>query len=127
MRLTTVVYTTLELRLARLSRRCLSFQPGRAISVPRFVDVMASFSQRKGIHPMQKLLQKEGIDDELRNSLWSVLHGVIYETYSNSSYKPMDLEIDALFTKYWLFYFKLPSDTKPVLFRCAETRPYLLF
>jgi hypothetical protein len=74
---------------------------------------MASFSQRKGIHPMQKLVQKESIDDELRNSLWSVLHGLIYKKYTYRPYAPPDQDIEGLLTRYWLFYFKLPSDTQP--------------
>jgi hypothetical protein len=32
---------------------------------------MALFSQRMGIRPMQKAIQRESMDEELRNSLWN--------------------------------------------------------
>ena len=34
---------------------------------------MILFSQREGITPLQKELQRESIDDELRNRLWNIL------------------------------------------------------
>jgi AbiJ N-terminal domain 4 len=74
---------------------------------------MALFSQRKGIHPMQKAVQKDSIDNELRNSLWSALYGFIYRNYTYSNYDPVSANIRTLFNQYWLSYFKLPSDSQP--------------
>jgi len=36
---------------------------------------MTLFSQRQGYTPIEKALQRESIDDELRNQLWNNLTG----------------------------------------------------
>jgi len=74
---------------------------------------MPLFSQRKGIRPMRKAVQKDSIDKELRNSLWSALCELIYRKYAYSHYDPVSQEIKTLFNQYWLSYFKLPSDNQP--------------
>lgn len=39
------------------------------------------FSQRIGLSPATKLAQRESIDDELRNSLWSLLTLFYWNSY----------------------------------------------
>ena len=74
---------------------------------------MTLFSQRKGILPMQKKVQKGGIDAELRNSLWTALYELIYKNYDDPRWDPTSQNIASLFDQYWWGYFKLPSDNQP--------------
>jgi hypothetical protein len=74
---------------------------------------MPSFSQRKGIKPLEKSFQKEAIDSELRNSLWSVLYELIYKNWDDPRWDSTSQKIENLFNEYWWFYFKRPSDNRP--------------
>jgi len=77
---------------------------------------MALFSQRKKIMPMMKAIQKESIDDDLKNKLWSAINIAIWECW-----EPVGIihrsegakSIDALLRVIWVIYFKLPIDTLP--------------
>lgn len=73
---------------------------------------MALFSQRKGIKPLKKEFQREEIDTELRNRLWSALQLVIWNKH-DSGYRLDIEEIDLLLDVFWLHFFKLPLDTRP--------------
>ena len=42
---------------------------------------MALFSQRAGIRPLNKVIQRESIDDELRNALWTAFHDIFVNAY----------------------------------------------
>ena len=78
---------------------------------------MPSYSQRKGIVPLQKLIQRESIDDDLRNGLWSALDIVLWRHWSEESYgykSPATNVVENLFGSIWLFFFKKPSDTQPL-------------
>jgi hypothetical protein len=81
---------------------------------------MTLFSQRKGIRPMQKKVQKGGIDAELRNSLWTALYELIYKKYEDPRWDPTSQNIASLFDQYWWGYFKLPSDNQPDYHRALE-------
>ena len=35
---------------------------------------MQFFSQRKGLKPIKSIVQKDSMDDDLKNGLWNVLH-----------------------------------------------------
>jgi hypothetical protein len=70
---------------------------------------MASFSQRHGLKPMQKALQVEAVDLDLRNALWTAFDTVYCRTSS-----PTREQLNQLLTRFWLHYFKQPSDTRPV-------------
>jgi hypothetical protein len=78
---------------------------------------MALFSQRKGLRPMQKTLQFESIDIELRNRLWSALKITIWDHWSapdNTGFKDSETElVETLITNLWLHHFKRPIDTIP--------------
>jgi hypothetical protein len=81
---------------------------------------MTLFSQRKGIRPMEKKVQKGGIDTELRNSLWTALYKFIYKNYDDPRWDPTSQNIASLFDQYWWGYFKLPSDNQPDYHRALE-------
>lgn len=76
------------------------------------------FSQRLGISPVEKAIQRESMDDELRNSLWSLIQGVYWDNYQctrSAMYGRSDFvkgsNLNPLITKLWLNYFKQPIDT----------------
>lgn len=77
---------------------------------------MSLFSQRKGIRPLQKALQRESIDTELRNRLWSALQLAVFDHWSpwRHGYQEPDAQrVEFLVKLYWLHYFKQPLDTIP--------------
>lgn len=78
---------------------------------------MSLFSQRKGIRPLQKSIQRESMDIELKNRLWSGLKIAVYDKWRAPDFREYQSEdgkkIDFLMKIYWLHYFKLPIDTIP--------------
>ncbi|VVS90992.1 AbiJ-NTD4 domain-containing protein [Desulfoluna spongiiphila] len=81
------------------------------------------FSQRIGISPIEKILQKDSIDSELRNSLWSALSLCYWDTFNRPKYvigKRGDFisesNLRGLFLKLWVHFFKEPSDTIPTYY-----------
>jgi hypothetical protein len=72
---------------------------------------MTLFSQRKGITPLKKEFQRESMDIELRNRLWSVLKITVWDKYSEQEYNREIVHgiLDAI----WFNYFKIPLDTRP--------------
>lgn len=82
------------------------------------------FSQRMRIKPAEKILQKDGMDDDLRNSLWSLLTSFYWDTFNKEKFGQMGYRLDyiagsnlqELFTDLWLHYFKKPTDTIPRMF-----------
>jgi len=83
---------------------------------------MALFSQRKGIRPLTKAIQRDDIDDELRNSLWSALFEIIFKKWQPYAYTwtPDSREINGLIDQYWISYFKRPTDTQPHFGKALE-------
>ena len=75
-----------------------------------------NFSQRMGLEPATKLLQKDSMDSELRNSLWNVfrlcmIHPHVQEwEWSGSSHAGSSA---TLFVNLWLHFFKDRLDTLP--------------
>ncbi len=78
---------------------------------------MPLFSQRKGIQPLQKAIQREDADEELRNRLWNVLQISIWESFTEPvAWRGTTRDthdILHLCQKIWHNYFKLPLDTLP--------------
>ena len=78
---------------------------------------MSLFSHRKGIRPLQKAVQREAIDGELRNRLWSALELAVWRRWTGpASYgyqEPDPAAIDLLMDLIWLSLFKKPLDTVP--------------
>jgi len=88
------------------------------------------FSQRHGYTPIKSIVQIEGIDDELRNGLWSTLKVHYWDTISRSSFSdsylrssysgsryflsdPENSNLAKLCQDLWLHFFKFPLDTLP--------------
>ncbi|BCA79290.1 hypothetical protein [Desulfuromonas sp. AOP6] len=76
------------------------------------------FSQRQGITPKNKLVQKEAIDDDLRNGLWSLIKIYYWDRYDrdrHSMYGRCDYvdgsNMEHLFFSFYFHYFKMPTDT----------------
>ena len=86
---------------------------------------MELFSHKYGYKPIKSIMQVKSIDEDLRNSLWNVVH--IY--YLSSLELRYDLEatpnakMRILCIFLWRDYFKEPIDTIPVM--CAEAIKYL--
>lgn len=67
------------------------------------------FSERLGYKSIREQLQIESIDNDLRNSLWSVFLDSFFNDLSNYGY-----QLDALYYYHralWFNFFKLPLDT----------------
>jgi len=74
------------------------------------------FSERYGYKPVRDIIQKESIDDSLKNGLWSVFHSYIWnriEHGHNQSSFTRNSNIYSLVESYWLNLFKNPTDTIP--------------
>ena len=80
---------------------------------------MALFSQRVGIRPLTKVIQRESIDDDLRNALWTSFHETFVTTYTYeewsgvSRHYPLREELNSWGYVLWTRFCKHPSDTKP--------------
>lgn len=92
------------------------------------------FSQRKGFKSFKDAIQKNDVDEELRNGLWNVFHVCLW---SNIKYNTRGLydaatirgsNLHLLFDQYWHSYFKRPLDTLPEFFEEAHQiiRKYFL-
>jgi AbiJ N-terminal domain 4 len=76
------------------------------------------FSQRIGKTPTAKLVQRESIDEELRNSLWSSLTVIYWNSYRapgndymNRNDYVQGSNLEHLVLRLWLHFFKQPIDT----------------
>lgn len=81
------------------------------------------FSQRIGQSPLVKVAQRESIDAELRNALWSLLTIFYWDKYKCPSRNPFgrsdsisQSNMENLFYCLWLHFFKQPVDTIPTYF-----------
>lgn len=69
------------------------------------------FSERYGYKPIRDVIQKESMDDDLKNKLWSVLFIQIFEKYYlYDRYKEI---FSPLIIKIWINFLKFPLDEKP--------------
>ncbi|MCJ7560224.1 hypothetical protein MUO79_06355 [Candidatus Bathyarchaeota archaeon] len=78
---------------------------------------MGLFSQRKGIRPTAKAIQRESIDEDLRNCLWSGLKIGLWDRWSPPHQlglqDPDSKHVELVVKQIWLHYFKLAIDTIP--------------
>lgn len=83
------------------------------------------FSERLGINPVEKAVQRESMDDALRNTLWSLLSGFYWDKFDkprsdSTGYSRLDYinrsNLGPLFQSLWLHFFKQPLDTIPSKF-----------
>ena len=73
------------------------------------------FSERYGYQPVREIIQKESIDIDLKNTLWSLLQLSIFEkvTYEDQYGKVSKSNLEILIFSYWYHFFKKPIDTIP--------------
>src|SRR6266496_2229764 len=84
---------------------------------------MASFSQRRGLKPLEKLIQLDSLDPESRNRLWNVLYNsILHEAQHIYVFaRAQDAKRAHDFAcKVWSDFFKLPSDAAPDALRCVN-------
>lgn len=90
---------------------------------------MPLFSQRHGHTPIQKAMQRDSLDAETRNQLWSVLSQEIWSGWDNSStasyYPTPNRWIAPLVEAVWTRYFKLPADSMGQFFPGSESKCFL--
>jgi hypothetical protein len=77
------------------------------------------FSQRIGKRPIKVELEREGISQELRNSLWTILVELILSQsnepkYSSYGQRELYSELTKYFRDLWIYFFKRPIDNLPV-------------
>ena len=79
-----------------------------------------SFSERMGLKPTAKLAQVESMDDELRNSLWSLLSAFVWDSfkgaddgYMGTSTEVRGSTLSSLMLFIWLDFYKKPIDNIP--------------
>ena len=78
------------------------------------------FSQRIGQRPATKLAQRESMDDDLRSSLWSIVHVCFWEEAKNKYGEPIESSslvrgssLGSLAVGLWFHHFKQPVDVIP--------------
>lgn len=71
------------------------------------------FSQRKSITPIRVEIQREGMDDNLRNKIWSTFQMVVFDSDFEYLYDE-GINPELLTTRLWMNYFHKPVDTKPI-------------
>jgi len=71
------------------------------------------FSQRIGKEEIKVELEKEGISNELRNSLWTLILELVINTRSNQKRYQEYSELSIYFRDLWIYFFKFPIDTLP--------------
>ncbi|GAB4512211.1 MAG: hypothetical protein Tsb0026_15990 [Sulfuricaulis sp.] len=77
---------------------------------------MLKFSERKGFTPVSRIIQTEGMSDELRNSLWNVLHAQIFGKRSFMQWAGDRTPLIFWFSEQiWADYLKKPIDERPEL------------
>jgi hypothetical protein len=71
------------------------------------------FSERKGIKKVSEIIQIEGMNPELRSSLWNVLDLLVWRSkdFMHSRYE--ESGIDEYSKVLWFGYFKKPIDSRP--------------
>ena len=89
-----------------------------------------NFSQRIGLKPIRKPIQIDGIDEELRNTLWSLLTAFYWDKYeapplATATYIKKS-NLGELFISLWLLYFKKPIDTIPLHYSGYDGGLYIL-
>ncbi len=75
------------------------------------------FSERIGKRIPNKIIQIESIDEDLKNSLWNALTLFYWVKFSNGSYQNIiGSNLEDLFTRLWLHFFKKPIDEMEIYF-----------
>jgi hypothetical protein len=86
---------------------------------------MELFSHRKGIRPSIKSIQKESIDQDLRNRLWSGLKIGLWDHLSGGDNPFLNAKlVENVHQSLWLNYFKEPIDSMPILGQHSSKSAY---
>lgn len=71
-------------------------------------------SQRLGVVPLQKTIQLESLDSDLRNGLWNIFNEVICRKIDLTRFDKGLSQFQLLFAKYlWHNIYKKPTDVIP--------------
>ena len=74
------------------------------------------FSERYGYKPVREIIQKESIDDALKNKLWSLVHNFFLHSYGNFINQDELTNhsiLKELIHAFWFKIFDQPTDTIP--------------
>jgi len=75
------------------------------------------FSERYGYKPVREVIQKESMDDALKNSIWNVFKQIIIEQGKFTKYSSwpniQDYNLYTFFRAYWITFLKKPLDEMP--------------
>ncbi len=71
------------------------------------------FSQRIGINPVDTVLQVQGMNADLRNSLWNILDILIWKTNEFVMSQHGEGGIQDFSARLWFQYYKEPIDSRP--------------
>lgn len=75
---------------------------------------MRLFSHRHGFKDYEKSIQKDGIDEETRNRLWTLLKVCLWDHWkTDRRYDPEAEAVETLLDQLWFRYFKRSIDTRP--------------
>lgn len=87
---------------------------------------MKSFSERKGLKPSRETIQTDGMNDDLRNSLWNALQLTVWDSddFLYDRYGKMP-KIDDFSAHLWFRYFKKPIDQRPSFIYSDRSRRIL--
>jgi hypothetical protein len=78
---------------------------------------MSLFSQRKGLKPLEKTIQRDAVDEETRNRLWTVLQYCIWDQWRHDfEYHHKAKAVETLLNTLWFRYFKRAGDTRPAMY-----------
>lgn len=81
------------------------------------INKMTLFSQRKGISPLTKAIQRESLDEDLRTAFWNALCLRLWDRWSPSDaygLQPQDgAFVEVLVSNIWMHLFKRPKDDQP--------------
>ena len=74
---------------------------------------MATFSQRKGLKPVRQTVQRESMDNELRNGLWNVM-SILYWSPDESRWRAEWKRIKSVFCDIWVLHLREVIDDRPL-------------
>jgi len=72
---------------------------------------MAAFSERMGLKPVRSVLQKDSMDDALRNRLWNVVTESVWSSFEPSRWRGSGG--DEFFGRLWHEHYGEPMDQRP--------------
>lgn len=76
------------------------------------------FSQRMGLTPVAKMVQDQGMDDDLKNNLWNAVDIFALSAIED---RRVDVEKNEFYIHLWVNFFKKTIDTIPSSYYKAKT------